>query len=183
MRTLIVLGLAVALGAVAGAEKLNQVVVGDLPGTDGNWQAGEVTVAAPAHEVQSWFSDAPAWPKRFPDDQWATDKGRGSDGRKTVEFRSKVLGRNMTLHIKEQPGLIAYDGQGKDVNTQGKIFITPLGPDKTKVVMQTTGEVHGAAGVFAGKGMKRKKAIAKLTSDLNAVVKLANEHPASAPAE
>jgi hypothetical protein len=162
----------------ARAQVLNRVIVGDLPGTGGRWQAGEVTVAAPAEEVQRWFSEIEHWTARFPDDLSSRDLGRAPDGRRVAEMRSRALGRTLTLRLREQPGLIAYEGAGKGVTTQGKIFITRAGPGLTKVIMQTTGELHGAAGVF-GEGTKRKRAIKKLTADLNAVVQLAQRQAAT----
>ncbi|HEX6835478.1 MAG TPA: SRPBCC family protein [Polyangia bacterium] len=162
------------------AQPLNVVSVGDLPGTDGRWQMGEVTIAVPAAEVQRWFTDAANWPRRFPDDQWVKLHGRAPDGRELVEFRSKALGRSLTLRMRSQPGLITYEGAGKGISTQGKIMIQALGPTRTRIIMQTTGELHGAIGVFATEGMKRKRAIAKLRSDLEAATRLARAY-ASAP--
>jgi hypothetical protein len=169
----------VASAGLAFAQPLDQVKVGDLPGTDGQWQAGEVVVAAPAEEVQRWFTDVSQWEKRFPDDTNVRDEGRGPDGRHTASFKSKAIGKTLTVHMREQPGLITYDGSGKDVNTQGKIFIQALGPSTTKIVMQTTGELHGAAGAFAPEGTKRKRAIKKLTADLDAAVRLSKGYAAT----
>ncbi len=177
MRTLSIVSF-LSVAALAGAQPLGQVSVGDLPGTNGRWQMGEVTVAAPADEVQRWFSDAPRWPQRFPDDEYARVVGRAPDGRLVVEFKSKILGRAMTLHLRDQRGLITYDGVGKGINTQGKIMINALGPNQTRIVMQTTGELHGLVGVF-GKGEKRKRALAKLRSDLDACARLARASAAA----
>ncbi len=168
------IAIVLSIGGVARAVVLNRVVVGDLPGSGGHWQAGEVTVAAPADEVQRWFTDVERWPARFPDDLSARELGRTPDGRRVAELRSRALGRTLTLRLREEPGLIVYDGAGKDVTTQGKIYITPVAPGVTRVIMQTTGELHGAAGAFAGEGTKRKRAIKKLSADLNALVALAN---------
>ena len=180
MRSFTILSLSLSFASLAGAQPLNAVSLGDLPGTDGEWQTGQVIVAAPTAEVQHWFTDAPRWEQRFPDDQKVRVLGRAADGRQVVEFHSKALGRTLTVHLREQPGLITYDGSGKGINTQGKIMIEALGPTRTRIVMQTTGELHGAIGVFASKGMKRKKALAKLSADLNAAVRLARAS-ASAP--
>src|SRR5436305_1090782 len=98
------------------AAPLNSVVVGDLPGSGGRWQSGEVTIAVPAAEVQRWFSDVRNWPARFPDDSWARDLGRTPDGRRLADFRSNAIGRTLHLQMHEQPGLITYVGSGKDVN-------------------------------------------------------------------
>jgi hypothetical protein len=176
MRWLFVAMLAVA-GAVAAP--LNQVVVGDLQGTNGKWQAGEVTVAVPAAEVTTWFTDVKGWSARFPDDSKVRDGGRTPDGRQIADFHSDAIGKTLHLEIRQQPGLITYVGKGKDVNTQGKIFIQSLGPNTTRVIMQTTGEVHGVSGAFAGENTKRKRAIKKLTADLNALVHLSNNYAAT----
>jgi hypothetical protein len=128
--------------------------------------------------VQRWFSDVSQWKARFPDDEFARDLGRAPDGRKVAQFRSKVLDRTLTVRITEKPGLITYEGSGKGISTQGKIFFYPLGPDRTRIVMQTTGELHGALGVFAPESVKRKKAMKKLTADLNAAVSLSNAYAA-----
>jgi hypothetical protein len=151
------------------------IVVGDLPGTNGRWQSGRANVNAPASEVQHWFSDYNTWPQHFPDVQWAQGRGVTADGRQIVRFRSKVLGRTLTIRTRETRGLISYEGEGKDVTTQGKIYISPAGSNASVVDMQTTGEVHGIAGAVASEAYKRKKAIRKITVDLNAIVNLANE--------
>lgn len=164
----------------ASAQPLGAVTVGDLPGTNGRWQTGEVTVAAPAAEVQHWFSDASRWAQRFPDDDQVQVRGRAPDGRQVVQFHSKTLKKTLTVHLREQPGLITYDGSGKDISTQGKIMIEALAPTRTKVIMQTTGELHGLVGLV-GKGEKRKRALAKLSADLEAVVKLSRLSASAAP--
>ena len=182
MRTLAIASLACLLASVpAGAQPLGVVTVGDLPGTGGRWQMGDVTVAVPAAEVQRWFADAASWPRRFPDDERVRLLGRAPDGRQLVELKSHALGRTLTLRMRVQPGLITYDGSGKGVTTQGKIMIEALGPARTRVVMQTTGELHGATGVFATEGMKRKRALAKLRSDLEACARLARAANAAVP--
>lgn len=167
----------VLLSSVATAGELNRVSIGDLPGSDGRWQQGEVVVPAPAARVQAWLSDAGGWPGRFPDVEWARELGTTPDGRRVVRFRSHAIGRPMTIRIRERPGLIAYDGAGKDVTTQGKNWVEPLGPDRTRVVLQTTADVHGALGAFVTAKMKRQRARKKLAADLNALVRLSNGAP------
>lgn len=159
--------------------QLNQVRVGDLPGTSARWQSGEVTVAAPAAEVQRWLSDAAAWPERFPDDKWAKVIGVAPDGRKVVQFRSKILGRPLTLRMREKPGSIVYDGEGKGVHTQGKILIQSLGPERTRVVMQSSAELHGATAALITEKGKRNRALKKLTADLNSIVRLSHAYAAT----
>jgi carbon monoxide dehydrogenase subunit G len=159
--------------ASAAAVTLDVVRVGDLPGSDGRWQVGEVTVAAPPERVQSWLSDATRWSARFPDDKWARDLGRAPDGRRVAQMSSRLLGRTMTLYLDERPGLIVYAGSGKGVTTQGKVFIEPVAAGGTRVIMQTSGELHGATGALVSESMKRKRALKKLSADLNAIVQLA----------
>jgi hypothetical protein len=157
---------------VGRAQTLDTVVVGDLPGTDRRWQVGEVTVAAPASEVQRWFSEVSKWPERFPDDEWARELGRAADGRRKVEFRSKLLGRTLTAQLHEEPRLIAYDATGPGVTMRGKVLFQPAGPDRTQIVIQTTAELHGALGLFAPQGVRRGRALAKIRADLRAAVRL-----------
>jgi hypothetical protein len=136
---------------------------------------GEVTIAAKPAEVQRWLSESAQWPARFPDDDWANNLGRAADGRQVAEFHSKALGKTLTVRMREEPGLITYEGAGKGVTTHGKIFIQPAGAGQTHVIMQTTGELHGAAGALAPKGTKRKRALKKLQADLDALVQLSKK--------
>jgi hypothetical protein len=174
LRSFTVAALALAASSVAWSQPLGTITVGDVPGSDGNWQYGSVTVAAPAKEVQRWFGDASRWAARFPDTEWSEVQGRTAAGREVVRFRSHIIGRTLTLWLREQPGLITYDGEGKDVTTQGKIYITALGPERTRVIMQSTSDVHGAAGLFASAKMRRERARKKFRADLGAVVRMSN---------
>lgn len=155
------------------------IKLGDVPGSDGNWQYGETVVDAPAPVVQRWFTEAALWSRRFPDTQWAQPLGTDAQGRQVVRFRSRVIGRPLTLHLTERPGLVAYTGEGKGVTTQGKIFISALGPQRTRVIMQSTSEVHGAAGIFASKKMRHDRALKKFRADLSAVQQLSNQWAAA----
>jgi carbon monoxide dehydrogenase subunit G len=167
--------LVVAVSAVAFAA--GEVTVGDLPGTDGQWQRGEAVVAAPPAVVQRWLGDYAAWPSRFPDVEWAQERGMDQEGRAVVRFRSRIVGRTMTIRVHDQPGLITYDGEGKNVVTQGKIYVEPA-PGGTRVIMQTTADVHGLAGAFATANLKRSRAFKKLRADLSALVQLGNRYEA-----
>lgn len=161
------------------AQPLDTIRVGDVPGTEGNWQFGEVTVGAPASEVQRWFADAAHWPNRFPDTEWTQVRGRTSDGRTVVRFKSRIIGRPLTLRLRVRPGLITYDGEGKNVTTQGKIFIEALGPRRTRVVMQSTSQVHGTIGLFATTNNRRQRAQKKFRADLGALVRMSDAWAAS----
>jgi hypothetical protein len=178
-RSLWLAGALSLLASLAVAQSLGAITVGDLAGTGGHWQFGTVTVAAPADEVQRWFSDASRWSVRFPDTEWAQSLGVGPDGRRIVRFRSRVIGRPLTLHMSETRGAIFYDGEGKDVTTQGKIFIERLGPTRTRVLLQSTSEVHGAAGIFASLNARRQRAYRKFRADLSSVVRLSAQWAAA----
>ena len=149
----------------------NRITVGDLPGSGGQWQAGEAIIDAPPAEVQRWFADAQQWPQRFPDIQWVKDRGT-KDGRRVVEFRSKILGRPMTIQIREQRGSMEYTGEGKGVTTQGRLFFNDAGRGRTHVILQTTAEIHGPLKVMIGENGKKMRARRKLHSDLASAVKL-----------
>lgn len=171
MRKALLLSSALVCASARGAP-LDAVELGDLDGTNGRWQVGEVTVAAPAAEVQRWLADYSAWPSRFPDVEWSEVRGSTPDGRSIVRFRSRVLGRTMTIRVRNRPGLITYDGEGKNVTTQGKIFIATVGEHQSRVIMQTTAELHGLTGAVATAKIKRNRALRKLRADLEAVVQL-----------
>jgi hypothetical protein len=171
--------LAFSLVATARGQPLDQIRVGDLAGSGGRWQSGEVTIGVPAREVQRWFADAPRWPARFPDVQWARVEGKSSDGRAIVRFRSRIIGRTLTLDLREQPGLITYVGNGKGVTLQGRMYFTPRGPGTTHVVLQTSADLHGLAGAFASAKTKRGRAFKKLRADLTALTRLERSYAAA----
>jgi hypothetical protein len=179
MRPVLISLLLLLGGGALRAQQLNVVKAGDLPGTHGRWQYGEVTVAAPPRVVYQWYADAAQWSQRFPDDEWSKALGRTPDGRQVAEFKSKTLGRTLRVEMTLQPNLITYRGSGKGISTQGKIFIEAAGPNQTKVIMQTTGELHGVTGVLAPESVKRDRAIKKLTADLLATAHLANAYAAT----
>ncbi len=164
--------LSLVTAAFARGETAGAIHLSDLQGTDGRWQSGETTVAAPAAQVQAWFGEAAAWPSRFPDVEWAKVISTEPDGTRVVQFKSSILGRTMTLHVREQAGLIAYTGEGSGVSTQGKILIQPAGEGRTHVVLQTTADLHGAVRLVVTEGAKRARARRKLGSDLASIIRL-----------
>ncbi len=174
----LMLGIALA-PEPAAAQRIDDIRVGDLPGTDGTWQFGEVTVNAPADVVQRWFADVSMWQRRFPDVTTARVLGTTADGRRIVHFSSTIIGRPLTLRLRDRPGLIVYDGEGKDVRTQGKIYIERLDDRRTHVLLQSSSQVHGAAGIFASKNMRRQRAQRKFRSDLAAIVRLSSQRAAA----
>jgi len=162
-----------AAASVTGAavEQPGDIVIGELPGTHGQWVQGEAIVAAPATVVQRWLDDIDAWPQRYPDVEWAQSLGTTKDGEHIVRFRSSIIGRTMTLRMLEAPGRITYEGEGKNVTTRGRIFVDAVDPWHTRVTLQSTAEVHGLAGVFATQSLKRQRAEQKFRSDLTVLVR------------
>ena len=148
------------------------VAIGDVPGSGGNWQEGRGVINAPVDEVHAWFLDFDHWPQRFPDITSAQTLARPARDQARVRFHSNIIGRELTLNMRWNERNIAYTGWGKGVNVQGKILLTPVGPRRTQVVMQSTADVHGLSGAFATPGMKRKRAFKKLRSDFAALQRL-----------
>jgi hypothetical protein len=159
--------------AAAGAAGGGAIRLGDVPNTHGTWQEGTAVIAAPLPEVQRWMTDFDAWPARFPDVQSASTLYRDGDVT-TGRFRSRIVGRDMTIHLRQGPGGMSYTGEGKNVTTQGKVYLRALDPNHTQVTMQSTAQVHGIAGAFASQGLKRKRALRKIDSDLVALQSLAS---------
>lgn len=162
--------LAAATLVAAAVERPGEVVVGELPGTHGQWVQGETIVAAPAPVVQSWLDDISQWAKRYPDVEWAQTLGTTKSGERIVRFRSSIVGRTLTLRIRTAPGRITYEGEGKNVTTRGRIFVDAVDASHARVILQSTAEVHGLAGVFATQSLKRQRAEQKIRSDLTSLV-------------
>jgi hypothetical protein len=160
--------------AAAGSAPVH---LGDVPGTGGQWQQGSTVVAAPLPEVRRWLTDYDAWPALFPDVEWATVLARDGD-LWTVRFRSRIVGRDLTIRVRISPTLLVYVGTGKDVTTEGKVYLKALDRQHTSVLMQSSATVHGLAGAFVGTGTKRKRALRKIGADLSALHALASRSPA-----
>jgi hypothetical protein len=158
-----------------GSSQLNpSIVTRDVPGSDGRWQEGSTVVPAPRAEVLHWLTDYGDWPTRFPDIQYSQVLGVDSYGRQVVRFRSRIVGRPITLRSAATREGVVFEGAGANVHTQGKIWVTELGPEQTQVIMQSTAEVHGLAGAFASQGFKRDRAFRKIRADLSALLNLAH---------
>lgn len=151
-----------------------QIDLHDLAGTDGQWQEGIALVPAPPAKVQYWLTDYDRWVGRFPDIEWSKLLGDDDRGRHIVRFRSKLAGRTFTVHERVEPGLLVFDGWAPNVHTQGRIWILDAGGGNTRVIMQSTAEVHGFIGLFATKGYRRKSAFAATRSHLGALLDLAS---------
>jgi hypothetical protein len=145
------------------------IVTRDVAGSGGNWQEGRAVIPAPLDEVRGWLTDYERWPQQFPDVTSAEVLARPGPDRATIHFHSKIAGRDLTLNMRWNDRQINYRGTGKNVNVQGKIYMTPLDRNHTEVVMQSTADVHGLVGALASPGMKRSKAFKKLRSDLAAL--------------
>lgn len=160
--------LLVVLAAPAGAIDLHP-----LAGTDGQWTEGVALVPAPPAKVREWLTDYARWPGRFPDIKWSQYLGDDAEGRHIVRFHSYLANRDFTIHEAVRPDLLAFDGWAANVHTQGRIWILDAGDGRTRVVMQSTNEVHGFIGLFATRGYRQRAAYAATTSHLRALLALA----------
>jgi hypothetical protein len=169
MRLVATLAVVTLLGGVALA---GEIRTSDVPGSDGNWQEARAVIDAPLPEVRAWLIDYDHWPQHFGDIKWAQTLSR-SGNTAVIRFRSRIVGRDMTMGVRWSGNGIDYRGRGKNVDAQGKIRLRPVDAGHTEVVMQSTAEVHGLPGAFASQGMKRKRAFKKMSADLASLEKLA----------
>lgn len=163
---------ALAAAASAGAPA-PAIALHDLPGTDGVWQEGEALVPAPWQTVQGWLTDYAHWVGRFPDIASAEQLPDDAQGRHVIRFASRLAGRTFVVHEAVRPHLLVFDGWAPHVHTQGRIWILDAGDGRSRVLMQSTAEVHGFIGLFATRGYKRKSAFAATRSHLGALLDLA----------
>ncbi|HEY7954170.1 MAG TPA: SRPBCC family protein [Polyangia bacterium] len=163
------------LAAPARAKRLDtaRLLLRDVPGSGGSWQEGSAVVAAPVDEVRHWLTDYPAWPKRFDDIEWSQALADDAAGRHVVRFRSRIAGRTLTVHEAVTKHLISFEGDGPEVHTQGRIWLLDAGGGATRVIMQSTSEVHGLLGLFATRGLKRRRAFEVIQADLDSLLALA----------
>jgi hypothetical protein len=160
--------LLVALLSPASAIELH-----DLADTDGMWQEGVATVPAPPEKVQEWLTDYTRWQGRFPDMAWAQYLGDDDHGRHIVKFRSYLANRTFVIHEEVKPGLLIFYGWAPNVFTQGRIWILDAGDGRSRVIMQSTNQVHGFIGLFATRNYRRRAAYAATSSHLGALLRLA----------
>lgn len=149
----------------------------DLPDSDGEWQEGVALIAAPQETVRYWLTDYAAWSQRFPDMEWSEVLPDDERGRHLVRFRSRIANCVFLIAEEVQPGLLVFDGFAPHIHTQGRIYLVPEGPGRTRVLMQSTAEVHGFIGLFATKGYKRSSAFKVTRSHLTALLALAKAKP------
>jgi hypothetical protein len=168
----IVLVISIAqLGAHAGNGP--DITLRDLPDTNGNWQEGAAVIPASRERIQQWLTDYILWPSRFPDIEWSQVLGDDDQGRHIVRFRSKIADAVLTVHEAVAPGLLVFEGTATFAHTQGRIHMIDLGNGTTRVLMQSTSEVHGLARLFATQNVKRQRAHQVATSHLTALWNLA----------
>jgi hypothetical protein len=160
-----------ALVAVASAEP--PIVLRDLPGTNGEWQEGEAVIPAPRDRVRGWLTDYPNWPKRFPDIGWSMVLGDDEKGWHVVRFSSRIVDAIITVHEEVLPDRLVFWGTAPYTYTQGRIHLIDLGNGTTRVLMQSSAQVHGFWKIFATRGLKRERAFRVTRSHLQALLDLA----------
>jgi hypothetical protein len=154
----------------AAAIQSSPIDIHDLAGTNRDWQEGMAVVDAPLDQVRHWLTAYEEWPLLFPDVQWVRRLGVDRQGRDVFRFRSRYAGRAITMHQRNAPNMLVYEGWGPNVHTQGRTYLIALTPDRTRVIMQTSSEVHGLPGVFASHKLKRERADRALRGHLQALV-------------
>ncbi len=164
--------LVVALWAQV-AQAQAPMVLRDLPGTKGDWQEGEAIIPAARDQVRYWLTDYQNWPRRFPDIGWATVLPDDARGLHVIRFSSHIAGATITIHEQVRPDLLVFWGTAPYVRTQGRIHLIDLGDGTTRVLMQSSTEVHGFWKMFATKGLKRDRAFRVTRAHLLALYDLA----------
>ena len=171
MIALLLIALAAPASAVAPSPAA--IELHELAGTDGRWTEGVALVPAPPARVYEWLTDYAHWQGRFPDMAWAQYRGDDERGRHIVRFHSYLANRTFTIHESVTPELLVFDGWAPNVHTQGRIWILDAGGGRTRVIMQSSNEVHGLIGLFATRSYRRRAAFAATTSHLRALLALA----------
>jgi hypothetical protein len=163
------------VGPAAAADDAPDLAIAlhDLDGSGGQWQEGVAVVPAPWPDVEGWLTDYANWSRRFPDIEWAQQLADDNRGRHVIRFRSRLAGRSFLIHEAVTPHLLVFEGDAPNVHTQGRIWILDAGDGRSRVLMQSTAEVHGFIGLFATHGYKRRSAFAAARSHLGALLALA----------
>jgi hypothetical protein len=151
----------------------NAIDLHELSGSGALWTEGIAVVPAPPARVHEWLTDYAHWVGRFPDMASAQYLGDDDRGRHIVRFHSYLANRTFTIHESVAPTLLAFDGWAPNVHTQGRIWILDNGDGRTRVIMQSTNEVHGFIGLFATRNYRRRAAFAATSSHLRALLDLA----------
>jgi hypothetical protein len=160
---------ALLVAGVVHAESGPAIDFRDLPGTDGEWQEATAIIAAPAGQVRRWLVDYPNWPVLFDDVEHAQVLGSEPDGAAVVRFRSRIAGRTIVLREWQTHFGLVYRGEAPNVRTQGRIYLLDLGNGRTRVIMQSTAQVHGFWRPFATKRLKRNRAFEIMRSNLESL--------------
>jgi len=164
---------AMLLWASAAAASEASIALHDLPGTNGEWQEGVAVIPAPRAQVHHWLTDYARWPRRFPDIGWSTVLPDDDRGRHVIRFTSHIVDAMITVHEAVQPDLLVFEGTAPYTHTQGRIYLVDLGDGTTRVIMQSSAEVHGFWKIFATKGLKRDRGFKVTRSHLQALYDLA----------
>jgi hypothetical protein len=159
--------------SIAHAQAKLAIELRDLPDTSGTWQEGAAVIPAHRDRIRAWLTDYILWPSRFPDIEWSQVLGDDPQGRHIVRFRSRIADAVLTVHEAVSPELLVFEGTATMAHTQGRIHLVDLGNGSTRVLMQSTVEVHGLARLFATQKVKRERAHAAATSHLAALWNLA----------
>ena len=163
--------LLVALAAPAFATPA--IDLHDLAGSNERWIEGVAIVDAPPPLVLEWLSDYARWTSRFPDMEWVQPLSDDGRGRSVVRFHSRLADRTFTLHQTVTRELILFDGWAPNVHLQGRIWVLEADAGRTRVVLQSTNEVHGFIGLFATRSYLRRAAFAATAAHLGALLALA----------
>ncbi len=172
MRSFIIVACLVCVRAATAKPPAPGYGLADLANSHGDWQQGSAVVDASRDQVRQWLTDYRDWPRHFPDIEWSEVLPDDSAGRHVVRFRSKIADRMIVVHEAIEPGLLVFEGFSPNIHTQGRIHLIPLGDGSTRVVMQSTTEVHGFIGIFATRGLKRDRAFKVTRAHLDALVNL-----------
>ena len=162
-------GLCLLAGAAAAAEPRAAMSFRDLPGTGGSWQEAQAIIHAPPERVRSWMIDYDRWPSLFSDVASAEVLGNAPDGSAVVRFQSRIAGRLITVRERQTSFGLEYDGEAHDVTTRGRIYFLDLGNGSTRVIMQSTADVHGFWRPFAFHRLKRRRSFEIMRSQLESL--------------
>jgi hypothetical protein len=81
----------------------------------------------------------------------------------------------ITIHEDVHPNMLVFWGTAPYTHTQGRIHLIDLGDGTTRVLMQSSADVHGFWKMFATKGLKRDRAYKVTRSHLQALYDLATK--------
>jgi hypothetical protein len=105
--------------------------------------------------------------------------GDDPSGRHVIRFRSRIADTTLEVHEAVSPDLLVFEGWAPHVHTQGRIYLIALDGGHTRVLMQSTAEVHGILRMFATRGIRRDRAFRVTRSHLSALVALARRRAPS----